>query len=76
MYDTFKELFGNINVDSIKEALLKISVYNDIIARYVEEIDLKYGIALSYTQLEAIEIGHWAEMLQVAAKSNDQPSQH
>ena len=66
VYDTFKELFGNINVDSIKEALPKISVYNDIIARYVEQMNLKYGITLSYTQLEATEIGHWAEMLQVA----------
>ena len=29
VYDTFKELFGNINVDSIKEDLPKISVFND-----------------------------------------------
>ena len=40
VYSTFKELFHNINMDSIKEALPKISVYNDIIARYVEEINL------------------------------------
>ena len=58
VYDTFKELFHNINVDSIKEALPKISVYNDIIAGYVKEINLKYGTVLSYTQLEATEIGH------------------
>ena len=62
MYDTFNELFGNINADSIKEALPKISLYNDIIARYVEEINLKYGITLSHTQLEATEIGHWADI--------------
>ena len=31
VYDTFKEIFGNINVDGIKEALPKFSVYNDTI---------------------------------------------
>ena len=41
VYDTFKELFGNINTDSIKEALHKVSVYNSIIAKHVEEINLK-----------------------------------
>ena len=44
-----------------------------MIARYVEDINLKYGIALSYTHLEVFELGHWAEMLQVATCSNDQP---
>ena len=49
---TFKELFGNINTDSIKEVLPKVCVYNNIIAKYVEEINLKYGIMLSFMQLE------------------------
>ena len=40
----------NINADNIKEALPKVSVYNNIIAKYVEEINLKYGIELSFTQ--------------------------
>ena len=75
MYDTFKELFGNINVDSIKEVLPKISVYDDIITRYVKEINLKYGITLSYTQLEATEIGQWAKTFQVATNYKSQPKQ-
>ena len=73
VYDTFKELFGNINTDSIKEALPKVSVYNSIIAKYVEEINLKYDIELSFTQLEATEVSHWAEAFQVATSSKDQP---
>ena len=73
VYSTFKELFGNIKVDSIKEALPKINVYNKIIARHVEEINLQYCIKLNYTHLEASEIGHWAEMFQVAMNSNDKP---
>ena len=73
MHSTFKELFSNINIDSIKEALPKINLCNDIIARYVEEINLKYGITLNYTHLEASEIGHCAEMFQVATSSNNQP---
>ena len=52
VYSTFKELFSNVNVDSIKDVLPKISVYNDMIARYVEDINLKYGTVLSYTHLE------------------------
>ena len=48
-------------------------MYNDTIARYIEDINLKYGIALSYMHLEISEIGHWAKMLQVVTCSNDQP---
>ena len=73
MYSTFKGLFSNINVDSIKEALPKISVYSDIIPRYVQEINLKDGIALNCTHLEASEIGHWAETFQKAMSCNDHP---
>ena len=73
MYDTFKELFGTINTDSIKEALPKASVYNNIKARYVEEINLKCGIELSFTQLEATEVSHWGETFQVATSGKDQP---
>ena len=37
----FKGLFSNVNVDSSKEVLPKIIIYNDTIARYVEDINLK-----------------------------------
>ena len=63
-------------MDSIKEALPKISMYNDIIAGYVEEINLKYGITLNFTNLKADEIGHWAKMLQVAKGNDSQPEPH
>ena len=52
VHDTFKEMFGN-NTDSIKEALPTGSVYTHSIARYVKEINLKYGIELRFRQLEA-----------------------
>ena len=77
VYSTFKELFSKVNVDSIKEVLPQIKVYNNTIASYMEEINLKYGVTLRYTHLEFSEIGHWAETFQVATHSNDpqQPPQ-
>ena len=39
---------GIINVDSIKETLPKVSIYNDTIARFVEEINSNYGMALTF----------------------------
>ena len=66
-------MFSNVNVESIKEVLPKISVYNETIARYMEGINLKYDITLSYMHLEVSEIGHWPEMFQMATCSNDQP---
>ena len=67
------KLFANINTDNIKEALSKVSVHNDIIAKYVKEINLKYAIELCYTRLEATEVSHWAKTFQVAANGKDQP---
>ena len=55
--DTFKDLFSNVNVDSIQETYLKIGVYNKIIAQYVEETNIKYGLNLKFTKLEAPEVG-------------------
>ena len=68
-------MFGNINADIIKEALAKDSVYNNIIAKYVEEINLKYSMEWSFTQLEATEVSHWVETLEVAASGKDHPNQ-
>ena len=67
----FKDFFGNINTDSIKEALPKVSVNNNIIAKYVEEINLKYGIKLSFRQLEVSEVSTWAKTFQFATTSKD-----
>ena len=75
VYETFKELFGNINTDSTREALPKVSVYNNIIAKYVEEINLKYGTELSFTQIEAREVSTWVETFQIATISKDQPNE-
>ena len=69
----FKELFGHINIDSMKETLPKVSIYNDTIARFVEEINSKYGMALMFTHLEPCEVGPWAEMFQVAKGNNKGP---
>ena len=37
LYDTFTDPFSNINIDSIQETYPKISVYNRVIAHYMEE---------------------------------------
>ena len=77
LYTTFKELFDHVNLDSIKEVLPKTDAYNNTIDQYVEEINLKYGMSLSYTHLEVPEVGQWVETFQVATLSNDaqQPQQ-
>ena len=46
-----KELFGNINLDSMKEVLPKVSIYNDTIARFIEKINSKYGMTLTFMHL-------------------------
>ena len=58
VYSTIKELFEGINIDSMKEALQKVSVYNNIIVRFIGEINSKYGIALMFTTLEPHDVGH------------------
>ena len=52
IFDMFKDLFSNINVDSIQETYLKISVHNKIIAQYVDESNIKYGLNLKFARLE------------------------
>ena len=61
-----KELFDGLNIDSMKEALPKVSIYNNIIVKFIEEINSKYGMALTFTTLESHEVGHWAKTIQVA----------
>ena len=39
VYNTSKKLFQGINIDSMKEALLKVSIHNSIIVKFVEEIN-------------------------------------
>ena len=73
VYNTFKELFGNINIDSMKEALPKVSIYNNTIARFVEQINSKYGMTLIFMHLEPCKVGHWAETFQVASGNNEGP---
>ena len=45
--DTFKDLFSNINVDSIQETYPKISVYNKIITQYIEGTNIKHSLNLN-----------------------------
>ena len=72
---TFRELFSNINFDSVWEILPKINEYNREIAKFIEDINAKYGIVPNYTKLEISEIKHWAETFQVVANMCSQPEQ-
>ena len=65
--------FGNINIDSMKEALPKFSIYNNTIAKFVEEINSKYSMTFTFTHLELCEVRHWAKMFQVASGNNEGP---
>ena len=57
----------------MKEALLKVSIYNNIIAKFVDEINSKYGMALMFTTLELCEVGHWTETFKVACGNSKAP---
>ena len=49
IFDTFKDHFSNVNVDSIQKTYpktQKIGVYNKIIGQYVKETNMKYGLNL------------------------------
>ena len=73
VYGTFKELFEGINIDSMKEALMKVSICNNSIGKFVDEINSKYGMALTFTTLEPCELGHWAETFQVVCGNSKAP---
>ena len=83
IYNTYKDLFCNINIDSIQETCPKISIYNNIIMQYVEETNLKYRLDLKFAILEAPEKGLWAKTFQIVGHCEDNqvsrqhlPSQH
>ena len=71
-FNTFKDLFSDVNVDSIQETYSKFSIYNKIIIQYVEETNIKHGLNLKFTKLEAPEVGLWAKTFQVAGHDEDQ----
>ena len=43
IYSTFKETFSNTNLDSVSELSPKVHSYNKEIAKYVQEVNIKYG---------------------------------
>ena len=57
----------------MKEALPKVGIHNSIIAKFVEEINSKYGMSLIFTTLEPHEVAHWTKTFQVASGSNQAP---
>ena len=72
IYNTFRDLFSNINLNSIQKTYPKISIYNKIIAQFVEETNLKYSLDPKFTKLEAPEVGLWTKTFQVAGHNKDQ----
>ena len=68
IYNTFKEEFSNTNLDSESKLLPKVCMYNEEIAKFVHEINIKLGVLLDYTALEISEVPHWAETFWVLAK--------
>ena len=71
IFDTFTDLFSKVNIDSIQETYPKISVYNKVIAQYVEETNMKFGLNLKFTKLEGLEVGLWAKTFQVVGHDED-----
>ena len=57
----------------MKEALPKVSIDNNIIVKFIDEINSKYGMALMFTTLEPHEVGHWAKAFQVACCNSKAP---
>ena len=64
VYNTFKDLLRNRNLDSIQETYPKISIHSKIIVQFVEETNFKYGLDLKFTKLEAPEVGLLAKTFQ------------
>ena len=56
VYNMFKDLFSNVNHDSIQETYPKISIYNQIFMQFVEKTSFKYVLDLKFTKLEAPEV--------------------
>ena len=54
VYTAFKELFSIVNMNSMHEILSKINEYNSEIAKFVQDVNIKYGMSLNYTQIK-----HW-----------------
>ena len=72
IFNMFTDLFSNVNVDSIQETNLKISVYNKVIGKYMDETNIKDRLNLKFTQLKAPEVGLWPKTFQVVGHNEDQ----
>ena len=57
----------------MKEVLPMVSIYNSIMAKFMDEISSKYGMALMFTALEPHEVGYLAKTFQVASGSSKAP---
>ena len=73
VYTTLWELFSDTNIDIVHEILPIFSIYNNEIARFVEDINIKCEMSLKYTQLEVSEIHYWVETFQISTIPNNQP---
>ena len=73
IYSTFKELLSNTNLDSVSELSPLVNSYNKEIAKFIQVLNIKYGILLDHIVLEILEVPHWAETFKVLARSNTQP---
>ena len=73
-----KFTFSNSYLDSVSKLSPKICMYNQEIAKFMLEVNIKYGILLDYTVLEISEVLLWAETYQVLAKQtfNRKPNQY
>ena len=56
-FGTFTEVLSNVNIGSIQETYPNINVYNKVILQCVKETNMKYGLNLKFTKLEALEVG-------------------
>ena len=50
----------------------EVCAYNQEIVKFVQEVNVKYGISLNYTGLEVSEVPHWTKMFKVLVKTNIQ----
>ena len=46
MYTTFKATFDNVNLDSVSKITPKVHKNNDEINKFIQNINVKYGILL------------------------------
>ena len=63
-------MFVNVNLDSVNEVTPKVHKYNNKSNKFIQNINMEYGLLLEFTVLEILEVSNWVETFQVLTNLN------